>query len=74
MSFLDCLSDAVSEIEDAKKRENARLWTDYAQTVWKKTSDQYERQGYSRHNAEAMAATDARVKSDCHRGLNGAIS
>lgn len=61
MSFFDCVNDAVGEIEDAKKRENARLWADYAQGVWKETSDQYERQGHSRHNAEAMAATDAKA-------------
>ncbi len=61
MSFIECVNDAVSEIEDPKKRENARLWADYAQSVWREAADKYERQGYSRHNAEALAGEDAKA-------------
>jgi hypothetical protein len=61
MSFADCLRDMLDDIDDPVKKEKARLWAEYAQKTWKDTADTYERQGYSRHNAEAMAAEDTKA-------------
>ncbi|WP_278376114.1 hypothetical protein [Sulfitobacter pontiacus] len=54
MSFFDCLADAVDE--GSADRERAAR----AQQMWKDTSDRYERQGWSRENAEAMAGEDVK--------------
>tara|TARA_R110000782_G_scaffold124934_3_gene216546 strand:- start:8321 stop:10783 length:2463 start_codon:yes stop_codon:yes gene_type:complete len=54
MSFFDCVSDAVDE--GSADRERAAR----AQQMWKDTSDRYERQGWSRENAEAMAGEDVK--------------
>lgn len=61
MSFFDCVRDALDEIDDPVKRENARRWAEYAQQTWKDQADTYERQGWSRHNAEAKAGEDAKA-------------
>ena len=54
MSFFDCLADAIDE-GSADRERGVR-----AQAMWKEISDQYERQGYSRHNAEALAGEDVK--------------
>lgn len=54
MSFFDCVNDAMDE-GSADRERGAR-----AQQMWKDISDRYERQGYTRHNAEALAADDVK--------------
>lgn len=54
MSFFDCVADAADE--GSADRERAAR----AQQMWKDTSDRYERQGWSRENAEAMAGEDVK--------------
>tara|TARA_R110000851_G_scaffold308778_1_gene467903 strand:+ start:37392 stop:39872 length:2481 start_codon:yes stop_codon:yes gene_type:complete len=61
MSFFDCIRDMIDDIDDPAKKERARQWGEYAQKQWKDTSDNYERQGYSRHDAETIAGEDVKA-------------
>lgn len=61
MSFFDCIRDMLDDIDDPVKKERARQWGEYAQKQWKETSDSYERQGYTRHNAETLAGEDVKA-------------
>ena len=45
MSFFYCVSDAINEICDPKKRYKTGDCADYVQGVWRETADQYERKG-----------------------------
>jgi len=54
MSFFDCMNVAIG----ANEADRAR--GERAQRMWKEISDRYERDGYSRHNAEAMAGDDVK--------------
>lgn len=64
MSFFDCLNDAIDE-GSADRERGAR-----AQKMWRDTSDRYERQGWSRENAEAMAGEDVKETFKKEAGEN----
>ena len=55
MSFFDCVQDGMADGMVDQER-GAR-----AQQMWKDIADKYERQGYSRQNAEALAAEDVKA-------------
>lgn len=57
MSLFDCIQDAMddSDVQADKARGKE------AQRLWKEAADRYERQGYSRHNAEALAGEDVKA-------------
>lgn len=52
MSFADCMGRAAGEHPEHERR--AKDWTG----VWQEQASAYERQGWSRHQAEQMAADD----------------
>lgn len=54
MSFADCIKRATDAKEADAERGKA------ATELWKEIADGYERMGYSRHQAEAMAGKDAK--------------
>lgn len=55
MSFWDCIRDGLQDgMVDRERGERA-------QAMWKGLADQYERQGHSRHNAEALAGEDVKA-------------
>ncbi len=55
MSFADCIRDGMENgIVDRARGERA-------QAQWRAAADQYERQGYTRHNAQALAAEDVKA-------------
>jgi len=56
MTFADCMGRAAGEHPEHKGR--AKDWTD----EWKTMADAYERQGWSRHQAEQMAADDVKAR------------
>lgn len=57
MSLFYCVQRAMDDPElDVSKERGKR-----AQTLWKDLSDRYERQGYDRHIAEALAAEDTKA-------------
>lgn len=55
MSFEDCVDRAMDDGQ--ADRERGRR----AQEQWRELSDRYERQGYARHLAEALAAEDVKA-------------
>ena len=55
MSFYDCLTDAMAE------GSVDRVRGERAQRMWREAADIYERQGWTRHNAEAMAGEDVKA-------------
>lgn len=55
MSFFDCMENAINGNEANSDRGRR------AQEMWKNLAGKYERQGYSRHNAEAMAGEDVKA-------------
>ena len=55
MSFYDCLTDAMDE------GSVDRVRGERAQRMWREAADIYERQGWTRHNAEAMAGEDVKA-------------
>lgn len=57
MSFFDCVDRAMSDPELEISKEQGKR----AQALWKDLSDQYERQGYQRDTAEALAAEDTKA-------------
>lgn len=61
MSFADCIKRAV----DAKEADGAR--GEAATDLWKEMADDYERMGYTRHQAETLAGEN--VKAVLKRGL-----
>ncbi|MDW3118976.1 MAG: hypothetical protein R8G60_15260 [Roseovarius pacificus] len=57
MSFWDCVQRAMDDPDVAMNREHGER----AQAMWSELADAYERQGYTRHNAEALAAEDVKT-------------
>ena len=57
MSFWDCVGRAMDDPELGVSKERGQR----AQEMWKELSDRYERSGYDRHMAEALAAEDAKA-------------
>lgn len=52
MSFFDCVQSAMDDPEVKASRERGEK----AQRMWQENADRFEAQGYSRHDAEVMAA------------------
>lgn len=57
MSLSDCIQRAMDDPEVNASRERGKR----AQDMWKDLSGRYERQGYDRHMAEALAAQDTKA-------------
>lgn len=57
MSLFDCIQRAMDDPEVKASRERGKR----AQAMWKDLSGRYERQGYDRHMAEALAAEDTKA-------------
>lgn len=56
MTFADCMGRAAGEHPEHEKR--AKDWTE----EWRTMADAYERQGWSRHQAEQMSADDVKQR------------
>lgn len=57
MTFFDCVQSAMDDPEVQASRERGER----AQRMWREYADRYEGQGWSRENAEAMAAEDVKA-------------